>query len=511
MHFSKGQSDAGPACGPGHRYYADRVRPTLRSLAGLCVIAAATLFGCGGSPQPPNVLLITVDTLRADHLRPYGYEAIDTPAIARLAREGIVFEKAFADTSWTLPSLSSVMTGKYPSEHRVRTWQHSLGDEQETLAELLRDQGYSTAAVVGSYPLDRFFGLAQGFDHYDDEMTAPLFPSSSAGVAPPVERTDRPADASAGARARWQLSRSLNDGYRPDAEVADRAIEWLSQETGAPFLLWVHFFGPHEKGGHDGATRAERKAWEAAQIAGYDPAIEAMDREVGRLLAALGADPRGANTTVVFHSDHGQSLNEHGTFGHGMVLYDTNVHIPLIVRLPDGARAGERVPHLVRNLDIFTTILRLAGAPHAASTSRDLLAEAPAPDNHVYLETHHPMFLTTRKVEVDGRQRAVGRVLRGIRTDARKLITRQPYLAAAKDGYDPLPEDYVSENTVRLGFDVERDPQERRRIREADMAQMAELERQLGQHDDGAGGKGAPRKDLDDETRERLRSLGYTL
>lgn len=478
------------------------------SVASICVLAAVLLVGCQPS-RLPNVVLITVDTLRADHLSPYGYDKIETSAIAKLASEGIVFEKAFADTPWTLPSVSSVMTGRYPTEHRVRTWHHSLGEEQETIAEILSGRGYTTAAIVGSYPLDRFFGLAQGFEHYDDEMTTPLYESKGSKPALPGTVLGRPLDDTMSARSRWQMSRELNDGYRTDAEVADRAIAWLAQHPERPFFLWVHFFGPHEKGKRSGLSPAEQKAHKREQIARYDPDIERMDEQVGRLLAALRADPRGAETAVVFHSDHGQALDEHGVFGHGMELYDTTVHVPLIVRLPSQERAGERVAHLVRNLDIFATILHLAGIPAGESDSQDLLTSQPATGNHVYLETHHTVGLFAQVVEVGNRRRKIGRILRGIRTDQSKLIEQLPILAPGESSREPLPQDYVSKQTrVRL-FDLRTDPREKRNVAQREEGRAAELVRYLGVHDDQSDTAEGSRHELDEATRERLRSLGY--
>ena len=243
----------------------ERILQALRAIA----IAALLVAGCHSDTreEAPNIILITVDTLRADHLEPYGNNEIATPAIATLAREGIVFEKAFADTSWTLPSLSSVLTGTYPSDHNVRTWNDSLASEALTLAEILRDHGYDTAAIVGSYPLDRFFGLAQGFDHYDDKMTTALYQEKIFGTDLPV--TDVPLDDSVQAKGEWRSQREQSNAYRRDDEVADAAIRWLANSPSQRFFLWVHFFGPHEKDNRLIADPAKRKAHTAHQIAQY--------------------------------------------------------------------------------------------------------------------------------------------------------------------------------------------------------------------------------------------------
>ncbi len=485
-----------------------QVRLRRSFLVGLLSVTAAA---CQPA-EPANVILITVDTLRADRLTPYGYSKIETPAIARLADEGIVYERAFADTSWTLPSLSSVMTGKYPSEHRVRSWHDTLDAQENTLAEILKAEDYRTAAIVASYPLDRHFGLDQGFDHYDDKMTHSLF----AGAEHVPLRADgssagqpREPGKSRKAFSRWQMSRERGNAYRTDAEIADAAIEWLATNRESPVFLWVHFFGPHEKGKRVTLDPEVRKAHTAQQIAQYDPDIEEMDRQVGRLLDTVRADPRFNNTAVVFHSDHGQSLEEHGLFGHGLDLFDTTVHVPMIVRLPGAKRAGTRVAHLVRNLDIFATILELARVNSAAtSASRDLLFSRPEADNHAYMESHHPLAFSVRPTQVGDRERKVGRILRGIRTDDTKLVTRQPFLAPAEDRTNPLAQDFVAAQTTSDLYDLARDPRETKNRTAAKTNELQRLRRLLAGYDDGSGSTSA-QTDLSDAARERLRSLGY--
>ncbi len=478
--------------------------PRLLLAAGLCLSAAA----CRPA-EPANVVLITVDTLRADRLNPYGYAEIQTPAIARLAEEGIVFEKAFADTSWTLPSLSSVMTGKYPSEHRVRSWHDTLKDREQTLAEKLKAAGYHTAAIVGSYPLDRHFGLDQGFDHYDDTMTQSLFVAEDGR---PVAQERQPDRAPQGSRldfSKWQMSRERGNAYRTDEEVATAAIHWLEDNPESPIFLWVHFFGPHEKGKHAHVAPEDRKADTERQIARYDPDVEAMDRQVGRFLDRLRADPRFKDTAIIFHSDHGQTLKEHMLFGHGFDIFDTTVHVPLIVRLPDARRSGSRVKHLVRNLDIFTTILGLAQLEIPTEiASRDLLHTLPEPDNHAYLETHHPMAFSVRPVQVGDRERKVGQILRGIRTDDTKLISHQPFLAPSEDRSVPLDESFVTAGTRINLYDPARDPVESKNLAPNRAHEVARLRALLNRYDDGSGAS-AEEADLSEAARERLRSLGY--
>ncbi len=476
------------------------------------IVLACLVAGCSSdAPTLPrrrhNIVLITVDTLRADRLTPYGYDKIDTPAIEQLAREGILFEKAFADTSWTLPSLSSVMTGQYPTSHRVRSWNNRLEDSHHTVAEILKAQGYKTAGIVGSYPLDRYFGLGQGFDYYDDKMTQALF--ADAAPRDPAKPTKQLApDASAKHRAIWQMTREKTNAYRTDTEVADAAIEWLRENQAEPFLLWVHFFGPHEKGKRTGLEKGEREAHIAEQIARYDPAVAEMDTQVGRLLGELRKSPTSTNTAIIFHSDHGQSLKEHGWFGHGMDLFDTNVHIPLIVRLPGADRAGERIQHVVRNLDIFATILDLANLPPEKVESQSLLATNPRRSPHAFVETYHTLSLFSRKADVDGRERRVGTILHGLRTADAKLVRSIPALAPSEDSADPLPPDYVSQGTSTQMFDMKSDPGETRNQASKEADRLNAMIQLLQDHQT-TGSENHPRHQLDEAAKERLRSLGY--
>ncbi len=481
--------------------------PLRISRASIAMLALLLCTACESRPRSakPNVVLITIDTLRADHLQPYGNTKLRTPAISRLAAEGILFENAFTDTPWTLPSLASVMTGVYPSEHRVRTWNDPLASEHETLSEILDKHGYDTAAIVGSYPLDRYFGLAQGFHHYDDEMTTAFYKQADGARIEDVAAA--PNDASIRAKREWRSKREHSSAYRHDSEVADAAIAWLSESSSQRFFLWIHFFGPHEKEQLLGLDAEARKALVRRQIAEYPRDVERTDLEVGRVLETLRQDPRFANTAVIYHSDHGQSLKEHGIFGHGLDLYDTTVQVPLVIRLPGGKRGGTRVSALVRNLDIFATILDLAGIQHGGRTSRSLLAARHRDDEHIYLETHHPLGLSTRPVDVGEAKRRVGRILRGIRTSELKLVRSEPMLAMDEDRSDPLPADFLKKSTSNTLFHSLRDPGEHENVAKSRGDVVAELETLLDAYDAGRGTTGM--RELDASAIERLRAIGY--
>ncbi len=298
----------------------------------------------------PDVLLITIDTLRPDHVGVYGAERAETPVLDGLARAGIRFDQAFASAPLTLPSHASMMTGLYPPRHGVRhNGVFRLRQDAETLAERFQAAGFETGAVVGAFVLSAQFGLAQGFDHYDDEF---------------------------GER------RSAGSGFqeRPASEVTDRALAWLEGVRG-PSFLWVHYYDPHADykppAPFDGRF-ADRP---------YDGEIAYVDREVGRLLEGLEARGRLANTHIAVTSDHGEGLGEHGESTHGYFLYDTVLRVPLILRGP-GVPAGLRRSEPVSNTALAPTLAALAGlGGFEDSDTGSLLAPADAPPVHPYAET----------------------------------------------------------------------------------------------------------------------------
>lgn len=323
---------------------------------GLGVLLAA-LCTCAGEPRPvptgPSVLVVTIDTLRADHLGVYGHERARTPAIDGLAAAGVRFSRAFATTPLTLPSHSSIMTGLYPPRHGARdNGIFRLAAENVTLAERLSELGYDTAAVVGAFVLERRYGMDQGFATYDDGFTR----------------------------------RAFEDGFleRPASEVADRAIAWLENHAERPFFLWAHFFDPH-------AGYAPPAPYDAQfSDAPYDGEIAYTDAQLGRILAWLAAHGRD-DVVVVVTSDHGESLGEHREDTHGYGLYDATLAVPLLVRGP-GVPAGRVVSQVVSNAGVTPLILDLVGAAipeglDGHNLARFWAAEPPADSPPVYAET----------------------------------------------------------------------------------------------------------------------------
>jgi arylsulfatase A-like enzyme/Flp pilus assembly protein TadD len=281
-------------------------------------------------PNGPNVLLVSIDTLRADHVGAYGARGVATSTLDALAARGVLFEHAMAAAPLTLPSHASLLTGQYPPTHGVR---HNaifvLREEAETLAERFQAAGYATGAVIGAAVLAPEFGLAQGFDHYDASM-----PERRANAAGFYER--------------------------PAQEVTDAALAWL-RRTDGPFFLWVHYYDVHAS--HEPpepfATRFPKRP--------YDGEAAYVDQELGRLLASLEGRDRLAGTLVAVTADHGEGLGEHGESTHSYLIYDSVLHVPLIVAGP-GLPAGRRVPGVVANTGLAATLLRLAGVPALART-----------------------------------------------------------------------------------------------------------------------------------------------
>jgi len=295
----------------------------------LCLAALVTLGGCRSGKPPAaqriNLLLVTIDTLRADRLGCYGYSKIETPNLDRIARQGVLFENAVAPAPLTAPSHACMMTGLYPTAHKVRnTGGFVLSPSEPTLAKLLQDQGWDTAAFVGSSVLKRRFGFNQGFPVYDDEMPTP---AKGSAQAEPERRAN---------------------------EVLDRAVKWLDAQSGKPFFLWVHVYDPHIP--YDPPAPFREKYTDRP----YDGEIAYTDQELGRLFASVARKSRPENTVIAVLSDHGESFSEHGEYTHGVFLYDTTLRIPFLLAggpIP----AGVRVKQQARTIDLLPTLLELAG------------------------------------------------------------------------------------------------------------------------------------------------------
>ena len=318
---------------------------------GILLLAA----GCR-KPARPNVVVITIDTLRADRLGCYGFALAKTPAIDLLAREGVICRDAIAAAPVTMPSHATIFTGLHPPAHGVRdNGNYSLGEKAVTLAERLKKAGYDTQAFVSALVLNRRYNLSKGFDGYDDDLWS----------------EDRPA--------------LFMIRERPGAKSAALAAEWIRRPARKekPFFLWMHVFDPHQP---------YRPSPDVQAPSAYDGEIIRADRAVEMVVRALRESGVLDRTLIVFTADHGESLGEHGEKTHAIFVYDATVKVPLLFRYPSRFPKGESYEGPVRSVDIVPTILGIVGLPGKEETqgvdlTAALAGKEPPPDLAQYSES----------------------------------------------------------------------------------------------------------------------------
>jgi arylsulfatase A-like enzyme/Tfp pilus assembly protein PilF len=285
------------------------------------------------SPRP-NLVLVTIDTLRPDHLGCYGYKSIQTPVIDQLAAEGVRFRTVVSQVPLTLPSHCTIMTGTYPAFHGVRdNVGYKLSESKTTLAKMLKAQQYRTAAFIGSYVLNAKFGLNQGFDYYDDKIEG----STRSG---PVT--------------------NLNQVERRASEVVLHASEWLKARDQSPFFIWIHLYDPHDPYDPPSPYKEQYKTKP------YDGEIAYADRELGKLLGLLKQKGLYENTLVVVAGDHGESFGEHKEWTHGYFIYDATILVPLIIKPVPKEIVPKVVTEQVSLVDVVPTVLQLLDLPRPA-------------------------------------------------------------------------------------------------------------------------------------------------
>jgi arylsulfatase A-like enzyme/predicted Zn-dependent protease len=297
----------------------------------------ARLWGRQGL-EKPNVILISLDTTRADRLGCYGYANARTPAIDDLARRGVLFSQAASPAPLTLPAHSSMMTGFYPTYHGVRlNGTTALSQQHVTLAETLSGAGYRTGAFVGAFVLDGRWGLNQGFNEYDDRFDV---------------KKARHLD--------------LAGTQRPANEVVDAALRWLDAQNNeqnaqknAPFFTWIHLYDPHTPYAPPEPLLSEFGQRGPEGL--YDGEIAFVDRQVARVVTWLQQTGLDQRTIVVIAGDHGEALGSHGEGTHGFFIYDWAMHVPFIVSTPFDDLHGVRVDSQVSLVDLFPTVLALTG------------------------------------------------------------------------------------------------------------------------------------------------------
>ena len=297
-------------------------------LAGLGTTLAAVggwRYARASAPVSGPIILISIDTLRADHLPAYGYRKVKTPAIDALAADGVVFERAYSHAPQTLPAHAALLSGQLPFETGVRdNVGFTVKPGERLLPQMLRGRGFTTAGVVSAYVLRKETGINQGFDFFDGEMP-PDSPERSAG----------------------QVQR---DGAESEA-IAER---WLTSIGTSRAFLFLHLYEPH---------KPYAPPARFADYAPYDGEIAYADEIVGRLVRYLKSHQLYDRSTVIVVSDHGEGLGDHGEQEHGLFLYDEAIHVPLVVKQESNAGAGRRVADLVQHIDLVPTILDLVKAP----------------------------------------------------------------------------------------------------------------------------------------------------
>ena len=416
----------------------------------LFLLATTLLLTAACSKSKPNVLIVTFDTTRADHLGYAGGSEGVTPNLDALAADGTWFSTCVSSQPLTLPSHTTIMTGLHPYSHGVRNnGGYVLRDDVTTLAERLKGEGYSTHAIVSSFVLDSQFGLDQGFDGYDDDLRG--------GPTPPLF-----------------MFKEIIGG-----RVVDKALEWLGLREKAedPFFLWLHFYDPHAN--YDPPEDV------ATKFAGdpYSAEIHYADRELGRVIAKLESLDLMDETLIVFTGDHGESLGEHGEQSHGVFIYDATTRVPLFVKGP-GVPSGKRVDSLVRSADVTPTVLELLGLPEAEGldgSSAVGLMKGKAEESRVaYSESMAPLINFGWSD------------LRAYRSESTRVI----------------------EAPRREIFDLGKDPGELRNVFDVPGAQPADSRRLLvsvqGTRERDPFTSGGQQADqIDPETKKKLAALGY--
>ena len=447
---------------PRHRYEGQAWRRVVGALACALPLACA-------KELPPDVVIVTLDTTRWDMLGSYGGRG-ETPYLDALAEDSARYEEAIATAPYTGPSHASLMTGLYPAQHGLRDYLvEALPERNLTLAELLAEHGYDTAAFVSTYVLDPRYGLDQGFALYSSPQ-----PESGSG--------------------------NLGSMARPGRETFDEAIAWLRKRpSDRPFFLWLHSYDAHAEYGLLGAHYEPPKEYRRALPRGVKPGSEAaqqqryyeqaggLDAEVERILAVLRKTHRYERTLLVITADHGELLGFHGRkLGtHSPMLVDETVRVPLLVRVPGQLAAGVRTRQ-VSLIDIFPTVLEVVGIDLPADIEgQSLLASDRLQPRPAYSETLYEFYPSRAEP---------GQELASLRHEGWKLIVRP--------GREEL-------------YDLRADPDEKENLAEVQPERLVEMRRVMNAlRDRWPDGLGPKLLEIDPKERaeheDRLRALGYT-
>jgi arylsulfatase A-like enzyme/cytochrome c-type biogenesis protein CcmH/NrfG len=430
------------------------------SLIRQLVCAVCLTAGALAAEAPPNIVLITVDTTRADRMGFMGSQRGLTPNLDALARRSVVFTHAYSQAPFTAPSHATILTGTYPQFHQVQDFQVPLSKDLPFAPAILKANGYHTAAFVGSIVLDPSQGLGvgldRGFDFYDGGFHLPA-PGEDHYTS-----TDRRATV-----------------------VVERALAWLSKRPSGPFFIWVHLYDPHYPYEPPEPFKSRYKSQP------YDGEIAYSDFALGKLFSYLRANGLFENSVITMMADHGESLGDHGERFHGFFLYDATIHVPLLLKLPQDRLAGKRIENHVGTVDVLPTILQTVGIDIPKEIQGESLvgimdpnvppskgggASPPTPSQLIYSETEYGV-------------RAYGwSAVRSLRTD-KYLFVEAPR---------------------RELYDLSVDPKAEHDLSATSKAVADTLQKQLDSFRQKTSKTGeAPSAANDPEAQEKLAALGY--
>ena len=435
--------------------------------------------------QATNVVFVVVDTLRADHLPLYGYAKGHTPNLDAFARDAVVFEHAFSQASWTRPSFATMLSGRFAASHRVMHKPDALPDELVTLPEALSAAGFATAGFVTNYNVAPYYNFQQGFDTYRYlEPEFVLGADDTAAKLLAVQALKRVVERVRAAQP--------GSAYQ-DAEAVNRALfEWLEHRPESPWLLFAAYMDPHDpyfehpyrgpgysRAAHPHPDRAEAERLRRL----YDGEITYWDEHFGALVQKLKDEGIYDESIIVVTADHGEEFADHGGFWHGTTLYDEQVHVPLLVKLPYGERAGERVDHWVQHVDLMPTLLRRLGVEVPEGVQGGELFEG---TTEVFSEEDHE-----------------GNVLRAVRV--RRGLEALKFIEANAGNPRGLPDRQLFRVDMDPGerVDLAQEAPERLRIAQEHLRAAAERARSGAVHRRAVDPSGDP------DAEARLRALGY--
>ncbi|MHC4445908.1 MAG: sulfatase-like hydrolase/transferase [Planctomycetota bacterium] len=433
----------------------------------------------------PNIILIMVDTLRADHLSAYGYHKA-TPNMDGLAADGVLYQTAIAQASWTKPSVATILTSLYPSSHQAISKTDRLPEVVTTLPEILQANGYVTGGIGNNAHVTTTFNFDQGFTHFEYLAPDYLFWASENSSQLAIFNILRLI------HQRFLANQTfVQHFYQPAPVVNHRGLAWLETHKQERFLLFLHYMDPHDpymvhpfNGTGYARVHEPNPLPDVASLYSdvYDGEVAYLDQHLGEFFSWLKAENLYNETMIILTADHGEEFFEHGGWWHGSTLYEEQIHVPLIIKFPGGLRAGSVDDHLARSLDIAPTILDIVGL------------EIPAAMQGVSLLIDEEV---SRPSQVFSEEDFEGNVLQSMRGLDWK------YIQASPDNRRSLPPTQL--------FQLEADPNEQDNLINTEPGQARRFAEQLESIQRYAVGQAVEREEtnLDKLTEERLRNLGY--